>query len=310
LKPRSLEEPTSPSPVRSRRPRRSVAAFAAAAVLASLAQLVAASDAHAFCRTTTVPPDAGYDPATVGSCWPQGRPVAWPLGAQIGYELDESASTQVTLADFTTAADQAFTAWNTAACNFGPDGGGPNVFGFESGTVDAALVSTDCGLIQCGPTVHDTHHVITFRDSSWSSNDPVNTLALTIVTYGVTSGTIFDADIEINSAQHAISTANPLPATAYDLRSILTHETGHFFGLAHSQDTNAVMYAYYRPESIALTADDVAGICSIYVPSKGGGGGGKCAFTAGPATGHTPIVVGALALAAAFVRRRRRRSVP
>jgi hypothetical protein len=278
--------------------------FAAAAVLASLAHLFATSDAHAYCRTTTVPPDAGYDPASVGSCWTQGRPVAWPLGARIGYELDETASTQVDLAQVTMAADQAFTAWNTASCPFGPDGGSPNVFGYESGTVDAALVSTDCGLIQCGPTVHDTHHVITFRDSSWTSNDPVNTLALTIVTYGVSSGTIFDADIEINSGQHTISTANPLPAGAYDLRSILTHEAGHFFGLAHSQNLNAVMYAYYRPESITLTPDDVAGICSIYVPSKDSGGG--CAFSAAPTSSHACVAFGTLALAAVYVRRRRR----
>jgi hypothetical protein len=274
---------------------------ALASAAASL--VLAASDARAYCRTTTIPPAAGYDPAAAGSCWTQGRPVAWPAGQRIGYELDQSASAEVDLADFTTAADEAFTAWNTAMCP-SRDGGAPNIFAYESGTVDAALVSTDCGLVECGPTIHDAHHVITFRDSSWSSTDPANTLALTIVTYGVSSGTIFDADIEINSSQHPISVADPLPANAYDLRSILTHEAGHFFGLAHSQEASAVMYAYYRPESIALTADDVDAICAVYGPSKGGGGG--CALTSAPASSHA-FAAGVVVAVAVSARRRRRR---
>ena len=42
------------------------------------------------------------------------------------------------------------------------------------------------------------------------------------------------------------------------------HEIGHLLGLAHSQDTNAIMYAYYGEERNDLRADDIAGIQSLY----------------------------------------------
>jgi hypothetical protein len=287
---------------RAHRPGR---AFALALAVALTAH---ASEARAYCRTTTVPVTAGYDPASTGVCWTQGKPIAWPLGDRIGYELDRSASPQVDLAAFTTVADQAFTAWNTAACGSG-DAGYPDIHVEFAGTVDSDVVTTDCGLIQCGPHVHDTHHVITFRGQSWNSTDPLSTLALTIVTFGATSGTIFDADTEINTSQWNISVADPLPPDAYDLRSILTHEAGHFLGLAHSQDSEAVMYALYHPGgAITLTPDDVDGICAIYGPSSGGsiGGGGGCALAAPPASSHAPVVLGGILLAAALIRRRRR----
>jgi hypothetical protein len=52
------------------------------------------------------------------------------------------------------------------------------------------------------------------------------------------------------------------------LPSILTHEAGHFLGLAHSSDSSAVMFASYHVNSTNLQPDDVNGICSIY-PSDG-----------------------------------------
>ncbi len=57
-----------------------------------------------------------------------------------------------------------------------------------------------------------------------------------------------------------------VPNGYYDLASILTHEAGHFLGLAHSAETSAVMYAHYHPGQNVLTPDDVGGICSIYPP--------------------------------------------
>src|SRR5205807_1788068 len=50
----------------------------------------------------------------------------------------------------------------------------------------------------------------------------------------------------------------------YDLFSVATHEIGHALGLDHSSFTSAVEYATYNGVASALTADDIAGIRSIY----------------------------------------------
>jgi hypothetical protein len=57
-----------------------------------------------------------------------------------------------------------------------------------------------------------------------------------------------------------------------DLPSILTHEVGHFLGLAHSSDGLATMRPGYNPGDIelrTLDTDDIAGICDIYDAAAG-----------------------------------------
>lgn len=269
--------------------------FQAAALVAVLGL---ARVAGAFCRTISVPTAIGYDPAETGVCWTGGDAgpgieLAWPARSRIPYSLVASpidggaeplASAQVSLADATAIAHLAFAAWaGTSDAGTGPlcPGGDPNVQAYDNGPVAPSVAATDCGLTgTCADTVHDTTHLIIFRDTAWPYNDPVNTLALTTVTYGVMTGTIYDADTEINTtAPHIVTTVEPPPPGAYDLRAILTHEAGHFLGLAHSVDTSAIMYAFYRPGSIDLTPDDVAGICTIYPPLPPAGG--SCAFAPG-----------------------------
>ncbi len=52
--------------------------------------------------------------------------------------------------------------------------------------------------------------------------------------------------------------------TGIRLYNVALHEIGHLLGLAHSQDTNAIMYAYYGEDRNDLRADDIAGIQSLY----------------------------------------------
>jgi hypothetical protein len=48
------------------------------------------------------------------------------------------------------------------------------------------------------------------------------------------------------------------------LYSVALHEIGHLLGLEHSQDQNAIMYAYYGEDRNDLRVDDIAGIQSLY----------------------------------------------
>jgi acylphosphatase len=57
-----------------------------------------------------------------------------------------------------------------------------------------------------------------------------------------------------------------LPPAGIDLPTVSLHELGHGLGLNHSNDVNAVMYAFYGGPRRELTADDIAGIQSVYGP--------------------------------------------
>ena len=268
-----------------------------AAVLVSI--VVASGNAGAFCRTTTSSIPADYDP-TVRGCWTQGTPIAWLWDQKVPFELDASASRQVSLADATEAADQAFARWTDVQC---PGGGSPNVTAFDDGPLSASQVAADCGVTPCDPTQPGSYHLVVFRDDGWAYDDPTSTLALTTVTYGVDSAVLFDAEIEINSHDHTLSTTLPTPPGAFDLQTILTHEAGHFLGLAHATNDSAVMYAYYAQDSRDLTADDIAGLCAAYPPQPGANPL-TCALGR-PRSGAESFAVGAVLLALVWTRRRR-----
>ena len=92
------------------------------------------------------------------------------------------------------------------------------------------------------------------------------------MTYGVDSAVLLNAEIEINSHDHTLTTQQPAPAGAFDLQTILTHEAGHFLGLAHATSETSVMYAFYAQDARELTPDDVAGLCAAYPPTVGTAG--------------------------------------
>ncbi|MBA0831549.1 hypothetical protein Goarm_016011 [Gossypium armourianum] len=62
------------------------------------------------------------------------------------------------------------------------------------------------------------------------------------------------------------STNNAIRQNQIDLESVAIHEIGHILGLGHSQDPNAIMYAYYGPGTIKrnLGRDDINGIRALY----------------------------------------------
>jgi Matrixin len=234
--------------------------------------------ASAFCRTTTCGLPAGFVPSE-GECTPpdfdaycasmnppaKKLPVYWS-NACVSYDIQQSASKQVPYAKAVELFAAAFAKWTSTTC---ADGNG--------------RVSIDVdyfGPVVCNKVQYSSNqgnqHVIIFYDGdtpadTWPYDDSANTLGLTTITFDPDTGEIYDADMAINSGSDVpLSLGDPVPAEGYDFQSIITHETGHFLGMAHSGDDAATMFAIYQPGTTTmrtLSADDTAGICSIYLPN-------------------------------------------
>ena len=238
--------------LRSARAQR-VTSRATALGLAAASLLAPRAAAAAFCRTTTTPIPASYSP-TAG-CFTAGLPLFWK-GACVGYSLNSAGGKDVPLAVATTVIDAAFASWNDITCASGSKVG---------------IAVSNLGPVECSEVRYNTNgpnqNLIVFRDDTWPYSDPNNTLGLTTVTFNADTGEIYDADMEINATGGNLSTSNTVPSNGFDLLSVVTHEAGHFLGLAHATSSQATMFASYKPGTSALrtlSPDDTAGLCEIY----------------------------------------------
>jgi hypothetical protein len=226
-------------------------------VLLTVGALLGPTDAYGFCRKTTCK-DCPLDPET--GCTRGGQPLLWP-GACVSYSLARYASVQVSVDTARDVVARAFDAWQSVSC---PGTGEP-----PSIAASDEYGQTGCTLAEYSRTGANAN-VVLFRDTEWPYVDSEDALGLTTVSFDSVTGQIYDADIEVNSTE-PLSTTDEVVPEHNDLLSILTHEVGHFLGLAHSRDPNAVMRPVYDRGTASLRVpneDDIAGICSIYPPNR------------------------------------------
>lgn len=216
--------------------------------------------ALAYCRTHTCDTTASHTCQTdADDCITEGLPIAWK-SACIGFALNERGTAQLDVTQAKSVILKSFAQWSDVGC----PGGGKASFTFSP------MADVPChrsGYDPKGPNVN----VVLFQDSDWTYRGIDGTLAKTAVTFDHDTGEILDADIEINAAFNALTITDDPAKVKYDLESIVTHEAGHFLGLAHSADSTAVMFSTYNPGEMSLrklTPDDVQGICEAYPPGR------------------------------------------
>lgn len=233
----------------------------ATAALATWALMLAfASEASAYCRSTTCRTTATRECATDrNECVTQGAKLFWPTSC-VGFSLQKNGTQDLDPQETFSVLRKAFQAWSEVPC---PGGGNASITFEERGPVACKRSEFDKG----GRNLN----VVLFQDDDWKYRGADATLAKTSVSYNDETGEIYDADIEINAAYNTLTMTNPPELVEYDLQAIVTHEVGHFLGIAHSSDGSAVMNATYEPGSVlqrTLASDDVAAVCGVYPPDR------------------------------------------
>jgi hypothetical protein len=225
--------------------------------LACAALLALASSAQAYCRARTCKNTSSYRCETEGICIVEGKEL-YRASSCTSYAVEQTGSTDHSIgaAEFDGLIEDAFERWLSADC-----GGG------ETPSLDVVSL----GAVACDDKGYNTDSgnvsVFVFRNE-WGLESR-DAYALTTSYYEKTTGEIYDVDVEINATLPEFVIEDP--SLGIDLPSILTHEVGHFLGLAHSTEPGAVMRENYTPgvdNLRILTDDDISGICAVYPPAR------------------------------------------
>ena len=281
-----------------------------ASLLTAAVVVFAAADAHAFCQTMTCNPRSESCVQDESGCVTSGTPIHWKA-LPLTYRFYRGGSANLLRDEARSAIRDAFMRWSDVIC----EGGQRTALRFVEGEdvdQDKPLATGSKGAEPFG---------IYFRDLGWPHDDPGEVLALTNHTFGKNSGSIEYADMEINTGAHQFSTGEV--GDGIDLQAVITHEAGHYLGLAHTNVVNSIMVASYcqvgnrcAKGTVAarrLSADDIAAVCALYPPglvltddadSKSGIHCNSAGSTSGAGAWS---LLAPLGIAALFVARRKKR---
>lgn len=277
-----------------------------------------AGTAHAWCRMTTslrqpslsepcIYPDPAADPPEHYLAWQ--RPCSAIALSVAAPSSDLSEDEVVALLG------RSIAPWEQVSCS-------GTRLGIDIGVLADVSTCTQVLYRDDGANVNTLMFVDDWGEREY---DPA-AFAVTTVWHRRSTGEILDVDMEVNELRGPFGICPPegcLDDRLVDLQNVLTHELGHYLGLAHTTDPNATMFASaVAGETIKrdLDLDDIEGICTVYPP---GSPNGACDFTprgglelgcetgcAVSAVGHAPQVplfVPSIAFVLFIAKARRRR---
>ena len=236
------------------------------------------------CLTTTCavkdrPPSCVRDPTT--DCWLAGVPLQW-LEPCVSFSVDARGIPPLGLGygDTEALVISSFAIWTAVQC----PGGFPSISVYSAGP-------SQCFRVEYNSEGPNSNAVI-FQTSGWP-HDP-SAIGVTTVSFNPETGRIVDADIEVNLTTGGLDFLG--------INYVLTHEAGHFYGIDHSRDASAVMFAQSNSSNFAmppvLGADDQNAICLAYPTARSVG---ACDFE--PEMGYSPVCGGDIVASCAIQRR-------
>ncbi len=221
-----------------------------------------AGQARAFCRSTAC--DATSEKCTTdeNGCPRTGPPLSW-RSLPLPYRFHAGGSDKLDMDGVREATRRAFDEWSNVTCS-----GERTSLRFEEGK----------DIPGTRPLVGDLPAKVSFgiyfRDDIWPYDDGNESLALTNQRYGKTNGWIDYSSIEVNTTDREFRLTDS--AKGIDLQAVLTHEVGHYIGLAHSTVKDSIMAPSYcqsadrcgtsADQARALAQDDIDAVCAMYPP--------------------------------------------
>ncbi len=233
--------------------------------MAAMAGLLATSsrDAQAFCRSTACEPSLEDCTKDDKGCPRSGPPLSWKA-LPLPYRFHAGGTDKLDMDKVKESTRRAFDAWSNVTCN-----GKRTSLRFEEGDdIPGTHPLTGAGKAKVSFGIY-------FRDEDWPYDDGEESLALTNQTYGKINGFIDYSSIEVNTSQRTYSLSDD--EQGIDFQAVLTHEVGHYIGLAHSAVDGSIMAPSYcqssdrcngsTDQARALADDDITAVCALYPPA-------------------------------------------